>query len=76
MLIILIIDNAINKNIVVVDTFCDLISVNIYDAVFYNDHIISRYFVMYRIDDKQQIEYGDFDIETNEYKKVTKIYRI
>ena len=75
MLIISIIGNAINKNIVVVDTFCDLISVNIYDAVFYNDHIISRYFVMYRIDE-QQIEYDDFVIKTNEYKKVTKIYRI
>ena len=36
----------------------------------------SRYFVMFCSDGNQQIEYGDFVIESNTYKKATKIYRI
>lgn len=31
---------------------------------------------MFGSKDNKQIEYGDFVIETNEYKKATKIYRI
>lgn len=67
---------AIEKHTLVSDTTCDLLAVNIYDAIFYKNHIISRYFVMFGSKDNQQIEYGDFVIETNAYKKVTKIYRI
>lgn len=71
-----IIRNAIDKNILISDTLCDILGVNVYDAVFYENYIITRYFVMYGSDDNQQIEYGDFVIETNVYKKSTKIYRI
>ena len=71
-----IIRRAIEKNELVIDTSCELFGVNVYDAVFYQNHIISRYFVMFGAEDNQQIEYGDFVIETKEYKKVTKIYRM
>ena len=67
---------AIEKNTVVTDTFCDLLGVNFYNAVFYENYIISTYFVMFGAEDHPQIEYGDFVIETNAYKKVTKIYRV
>lgn len=67
---------AIEKNTLVVDTQCELLGVNVYDAVFCENHIISRYFVMFASNGEQHIEYGDFVIETNENKKVTKIYRI
>ena len=71
-----IICKAIEKNDLVTDTPCDLLGVNVYNAVFYNNYIISRYFVMFGSDNNQQIEYGDFVIETNAYKKATKIYRL
>ncbi len=71
-----IISKAIEKNELVTDTPCELFGVNVYDAIFYQNHIISRYFVMFGSEDNKQIEYGDFVIETKEYKKVTKIYRI
>jgi hypothetical protein len=71
-----IICKAIEKNILVTDTSCNLLGVNVYNAVFYNNYIISRYFVMFDSDNNQQIEYGDFVIETNAYKKATKIYRL
>lgn len=71
-----IIRKAIEKNELVTDTPCELFGVNVYDAIFYQNHIISRYFVMFGSEDNKQIEYGDFVIETNAYKKVTKIYRI
>ena len=67
---------AIEKNTVVTDTFCDLLGVNVYNAVFYENHIISRYFAMFGSKDNPQVEYGDFVIETNAYKKVAKIYRV
>ena len=71
-----IIRKAIEKNELVTDIPCELLGVNVYDAVFYQNHIISRYFVMFGTEDNPKIEYGDFVIETREYKKVMKIYRI
>ena len=38
--------------------------------------MVSTYFVMYGLKDDKKIEYGNFVIETKEYKKLTKIYRI
>ena len=71
-----IIRKATEKQILVTDTPCDLLAVNVYDAIFHDNYIISRYFVMFGSMENQQIEYGDFVIETNAYKKVTRIYRI
>jgi len=71
-----IIRKAIEKNELVTDTPCELFGVNVYDAIFYQNYIISRYFVMFGAEDNEQIEYGDFVIETKEYRKVIKIYRI
>ena len=71
-----IICKAIEKNVLVTDTPSNLFGVNVYDAVFYENYIISRYFVMFGSDNNQQIEYGDFVIETNAYKKIAKIYRV
>lgn len=71
-----IIRKSTEKQILVTDTPCDLLAVNVYDAIFYDNYIISRYFVMFGSMENQQIEYGDFVIETNAYKKVTRIYRI
>ena len=70
------IKKAIDKNTLVADTPCELLGVNVYDAVFCENHIISTYFVMFALDGEQRIEYGDFVIETNEYRKITKIYRL
>jgi len=70
------IEKAITQNALVTDTECDLLAVNTYNAIFHDHYIISRYFVMFGSKDNQQIEYGDFVIETNEYKRISKIYRI
>lgn len=71
-----IIQKAKDKNIIVTDTPCKLLGVNVYNAIFFEDHIISTYFVMFGTEDDPKIEYGDFVIETNSRKQVTKIYRI
>ena len=67
---------ATEKGEVVTETSCDLLGVNVYNAVFCDNHIISRFFVMFGAADAPQIEYGDFVIKTDAYKKVAKIYRI
>ena len=71
-----IINNAIEKNEVVTEAKSNILAVNIYDAVYYKNYIISKYFVMYGSIENKKIEYGDFVIETKEYKMLTKIYRI
>lgn len=71
-----VISQAIAKNDVVAEGMYDLLGVNVYNAVYDQNHIISRYFVMYGEDSNRRVEYGDFVIETNEYKKASKIYRI
>lgn len=71
-----IIRKAKEKNQLVTDESCDLLGVNVYNAIFLENHIISTYFVMFGNEKNQRIEYGDFVIETLSSKKVTKIYRI
>lgn len=71
-----VIDKAIEKNALVSDSPCDLLAVNVYDAVYYKNHITSRYFVMFGSQDAPRVEYGDFVIETDAYKKATRIYKV
>lgn len=67
---------AIRKNDLVTDKACDLLGVNVYNAVYCDGHIISNYFVMFGSPDAPRVEYGNFVIETPAYKKVAKIYRV
>lgn len=67
---------AIRKNDLVTDTPCDLLGVNVYNAVFYDHYIISKYFVMFGSESAPRLEYGDFVIETPSCKKITRIYRL
>lgn len=68
--------SAIAKNDVVWEGLSDILGVNVYNAVYYQNYIISRYFVMYADKGETRVEYGDFVIETNEYKKCNKIYKL
>ena len=70
------IHNAKEKNLLVTDTPCNLLGVNVYNAVFFDNHIISTYFVMFGEQDNPRIEYGNFVIESCAYKQATKIYRL
>ena len=70
-----IINNAINKNDVVVEGRYNILGVNVYNAIFYKGYIISIYFLMYGEQDAPNIEYGNFVIETKGGKILTKVYR-
>ena len=70
-----IINNAINKNDVVVVGRYNILGVNVYNAIFYKGFIISIYFLMYGEQDAPNIEYGNFVIETKGNKILTKVYR-
>ena len=71
-----IIGRAISENNLVTDAESDLLGVNVYNAVYYKDHIISQYCVLYGSAEEPKVEYGNFVIETKECKKLTKIYRM
>ena len=69
-----IIDKAIEgKNCIETNEY-DLLGVNVYNAIFYNNYIISIYFVMYGDMNNPIIKYGNFVIESKKYKKLTKLY--
>ena len=72
----LVISKAIEKNNVVIEGLFDLLGVNIYNAVYRNGYIITEYFAMYGDKNSPKVEYGDFVIETLEYMKLSKIYRM
>ena len=72
----LVISKAIEKNNVVIDGLFDLLGVNIYNAVYRNGYIITEYFVMYGDKNCPKVEYGDFVVETKDYCKISKLYRL
>ena len=71
-----IIQNALVKNDIVCDEPCDILGVNVYNAVYHKNYIISRFFVMFGSQDKPQVQKGNFVIETTDCKKLNKIYKI
>lgn len=70
------INKAIKQNDIVSDEPSKILGVNVYNAIYYKNYIISTFFVMYGSEDAKKIEYGNFVIETNEYKILTRIYRV
>ena len=70
------IQNALVKNDIVCDKPCDILGVNVYNAVYHQNFIISRFFVMFGSQDKPQVQMGNFVIETTDCKKLNKIYKI
>jgi hypothetical protein len=71
-----IINKAINNNNIIVDHNVELLGVNVYNARYYNNYIVSTYFVMYNDNNEQVVHYGDFVIKLNEIAKASKIYKI
>lgn len=70
-----VIDNALSNGDLVCSGTFDILGVNVYNAIYFDNYIISIYFVMYGESCNPKIEYGNFVIETKEYKKLSKIYR-
>ena len=70
-----IIKNTIESNVVILEKEVNLLAFNVYNAIYNNGYIISKYFVMYE-DIEPVILYGDFLIETPAEGVITKIYRI
>ena len=70
-----IINNAVEKNDVVVEGTYNILGVNVYNAIFYKNYIISIYFLMYGEMQAPKIEYGNFVIETKKPYKLSRIYK-
>ena len=71
-----IITETILKNDIVISKPCDIICVNVYNAIYYKNYIITRYFVMINDGKENIIKYGDFLVETLIPNKTSKIYKI
>ncbi len=70
------IQSALVKNDVICDVPCKILAVNAYNAVFYKNHIISQFFVMFGSKENPQVQMGNFVIQTTDCKNLTKIYKI
>lgn len=51
----------------------DLLALNVYNARYHGQYIVSYYFVMYADEGKETVLYGDFVIEMNDNKKAIRI---
>ncbi len=71
-----IIETAINQGDCVAEGEFELLGVNVYNARYQDNYIVSTYFVMYGVEGKQNILYGNFVIKLNERGKVTRIIKI
>lgn len=71
-----IIDKALLDNEVIFEGSEKLLAFNVYNARYYDNYIISRYFVMYGNEDNPIVKYGDFVIKTSIEGIVDKIYNI
>lgn len=71
-----IIKRALLTNKPVLDGEYDLLGVNVYDARYYNNYIVSRYFIMYMNEGNQSELYGDFVLEMNADGKISRAYEI
>ncbi len=64
------------KNDLVLEGEFDLLGVNVYNAVYHRGYLISTFFVMFAEGGEQRVEYGDFLIETDEKRKMTRLFRL
>ena len=71
-----VIDAAIKEGEELTEGECDILAVNVYNAVYKRGYLVSRFFVMYACGENQMIEYGDFVIQTENCRKAQKIYRV
>lgn len=71
-----IIDKALLDNEVIFEGSEKLLAFNVYNARYYDNYIISRYFVMYGNEDNPLVKYGDFAIKTSIEGIIDKIYNI
>jgi hypothetical protein len=73
-------DNIIQKTLLsnncVLDGEYELLGVNVYNARYYNDYIVSTYFVMFMDNGRESVLYGDFVIKINSENKINKVYKI
>ena len=53
----------------------NILGVNVYNAIFYKNYIISIYFLMYGEMEAPSVEYGNFVIESKGDKVLTKVYK-
>ena len=73
---ILMVEKAINKNDIVFEGRAKLLGFNVYNARYYNKHIITLFFIMYELNDEVKVEYGNFIVEINDNLDIIKIYRL
>ena len=71
-----IIDKALLDDDVIFEGSEKLLAFNVYNARYYDNYIISRYFVMYGNEDNPLVKYGDFAIKTSIEGIIDKIYNI
>lgn len=71
-----IINDALKNDQWVLSGDYELLGINVYDARYYNNYLVSTYFVMYKDNDLEKVLEGDFVIELNEQKRIKKIWKI
>lgn len=70
------INKSIKKENLIIQGEFELLGVNIYNARFYNNYIITEYFLMYKDESNQKVLNGDFVIKINEKLYILEVYKL
>ena len=70
-----IVRSALEKNDVVLEGPLELVSVNIYDARYYDGYVTSTYFLMVRDGAEEKMLPGNFVVRMRDGKTIDKVYR-
>ena len=70
------VNSSIKANQCVLNGEYVLMGVNVYNARFWNNYIVSTYFVAYESNGKNEILYGDYVVHLNNHGKVDSCYRL
>ncbi len=70
------IEKSVKKENLITEGNYELLGVNIYNARYLNNFIITEYFLMYKENDHDKILNGDFVIKINEKSNILEVYKL
>lgn len=70
------IENSTKEENIIARGDFELLGVNIYNARYYQNSIVTEYFLMYKDEENQKILYGNYLAKINDKLRITEIYKL
>ncbi len=70
------IEKSVKKENLITEGNFELLGVNIYNARYLDNFIVTEYFLMYKEENNEKILYGDFVVKVNEELNISEVYKL